>query len=62
MKAITKAEHSKLADEVLKELLEEFFFGKDLEWSFREGVSIASHAEELYAKIILLYPEMVKSK
>lgn len=62
MKQLSKAEHSKLADEVLKELLQGFFFGKDLEWSFCEGVSIASHAEELYAKINLLYPEMVKSK
>lgn len=62
MGKLSRAAHCKLADEVLKDLLESHFFGKQLEWSWREGVSLQEEDPQTYAKILQLYPDMIKAK
>lgn len=47
--------------EVLRELVDHFY-SSDLEWPYQGGVTLSHIDPELYAKIVLLLPDVVKSK
>lgn len=46
-------------ESVLRELVEKHFYSKELEWSWREGISLLDIDPDLHAKIVTLLPDVV---
>lgn len=47
---------------VLKQLIQTHFYSRDLEWVWREGVTLLDKDKELWMQIYELIPEVVDSK
>lgn len=59
---MNQAERERRALTVLMQLLWQHFSGKELEWSYREGVSLLSKDRELYIQIAEILPEVLAAK
>lgn len=53
------AEREAALEEILKQLLTQHFYSVDLEWSWREGLSLRDQDLELYLKIAKELPEVI---
>lgn len=47
---------------VLRQLVDNHFFGKELEWGWIEGTTICSIDNDLWLKICQLLPEVINKK